>query len=60
MKLLAVHLSSKASKTQTFQRKLQMLLQIPGEQPPEVDTNQFSGDGLFMQLQGTRMPALQM
>ena len=36
MKLLAVHL--KASETQTFQEKLQMILQIPGEQPPEVST----------------------
>ena len=60
MKSLAVHLSRKASEIQTFQRKLQMLSQIRGEQPPEVDTNQFSGDGLFMQLQGTRIPILQM
>ena len=37
-----------------------MLLQIGGEQPLEVDTNQFSGDSLFMQLQGTRIPVLQM
>ena len=59
MKLLAVHLSGKASETQTFQEKLQMLSQIRGEQPPEVVTNQFSGNGLFMQLQGTRIPVLQ-
>ena len=39
MKLLVVHLSGKGSETQTFQRKLQMLSQIHGEQPPEVDTN---------------------
>ena len=32
MKLLAVHLSGKASETQTFQEKLQMLSQIRGEQ----------------------------
>ena len=38
MKLLAVHLLRKASETQTFQEKLQMLLQIHGEQPHEVDT----------------------
>ena len=31
----------------------QMLSQIRGEQPPDVGTNQFSGDGLFIQLQGT-------
>ena len=60
MKLLAVHLSGKASETQTFQEKLRMLSQIRGEQPPEVGTNQFSGDGLFMQVQGTRIPILQM
>ena len=60
MKLLAIHLSGKASETQTFQGKLQMLSQIDGEQPLEVDTNQFSGDGLFMQLQGTRISVLQM
>ena len=60
MKLLAIHLSGKASGTQTFQEKLQMLSQIHGEQPPEVDTNQFSDDGLFMQLQGTWILVLQM
>ena len=60
MKLLAVHLSGKASETQTFREKLRMLSQIRGEQPPEVGTNQFSGDGLFMQVQGTRIPVLQM
>ena len=58
MKLLAVHLSGKASETQTFQEKLQMLSQIRGEQPPKVV--EFSGDGLFMQVQGTRIPILQM
>ena len=60
MKLLAVHLSGKASETQTFQEKLQRLLQIRGEQSPEVGTNQFSGDGMFMQVQGTRISVLQM
>ena len=50
MKLLVVHLSGKASETKTFQEKLQMLSQIRGEQPPKVNANQFSGDGLFMQL----------
>ena len=58
MKLLAVHLSGKASETQTFQEKLPMLSQIRGEQPPKVV--EFSGDGLFMQVQGTRIPILQM
>ena len=60
MKLLAVHLSGKAPETQIFQEKLQMLSQIRGEQPPEVGTNQFSGNGLFMHVQGTRIPVLQM
>ena len=59
MKLLAVHLSEKASETQAFQEKLQMLSQIRGEQTPEVGTNQFSGNDLFMQLQGTWMLVLQ-
>ena len=58
MKLLAVHLLGKASETQSFQEKLQMLSQIREEQPPEVGTNQFTGDGLFMQFQGTRFPVL--
>ena len=58
MKLLAVHLSGKASETQSFQEKLQMLSQIREEQPPEVGTNQFTGDGLFMQVQGTRILVL--
>ena len=58
MKLLAIDLSGKASKTQTFQEKLEM--QICREQPPEVGTNQFLGHGLFMQLQGTQIPVLQM
>ena len=39
MKLLTVNLSGKASERQTFQKKLQMLSQIRGEQPPEVDMN---------------------
>ena len=51
--IVAVHLSGKASETQSFQEKLQMLSQIREEQPPEVGTNQFTGDGLFMQVQGT-------
>ena len=59
MKLLAVYLSRKASETQTFEEKLQMLLQICGEQPPLVRTNQFSGNGLFMEFHGTRIPALE-
>ena len=59
MKLLAVHSSGKALETQTFHKKLQMLSQICGEQPPEVGTNQFSGDGLYMQVQGTRISVLQ-
>ena len=59
MKLFVVHLSAEASETQTFQEKLQMLLQIRGEQPPEIGTNQFSGDGFFMQIQGTRIPVPQ-
>ena len=60
MKLLAVYLSGKASETQTFQEKLQMLSQIREEQPLEVSTNQFSGDGLFLQVEGARIPVLQM
>ena len=60
MKLLAVHSSGKASETQTFQEKLQMLSQIRGEQPLEVGPNQFSGDGVFMQVEGARIPVLQM
>ena len=60
MKLLAVYLSRKASETQTFEEKLQMLLQICGEQPPLVRTNQFSGNGLFMEFHGTRIPVLHM
>ena len=60
MKLLVVHLSGKASETKTFQEKLQMLSQIRGEQPPKVNANQFSGDGLFMQLWGTQIPVLKM
>ena len=36
-----------------------MLSQIGGEQTPEVNMNQFSGDGLFIQLQGTQIPVLQ-
>ena len=54
MKLLAFHFSGKASETQTFKVIFQMLSQIRGEQPPKVDTNQFSCDGLFMPVQGTR------
>ena len=50
MRLLAVHLSGKASETQTFQEKLQILSQFCGEQPSEIGMNQFSGDGLFMQV----------
>ena len=42
MKLLAVHLSVKASETKTFQEKLEMLSQIREEQPPKVSMNQFS------------------
>ena len=42
MKLLAVHLSGKASETKTFQEKLEMLSQIREEQPPKVSMNQFS------------------
>ena len=53
MKLLAFHFSGKASETQTFKVKLQMLSQIRGEQPPKVGTNQFSCDGLFMPVQET-------
>ena len=60
MKLLVVYLSGKASETQIFQEKLQMLSQIRGGQPREVSTSQFSGDGLFMQAQETRIPILQM
>ena len=60
MKLLAVHSSGKASETQTFQEKLQMLSQIRGEQPFEVGANQFSGDGVFMQVEGAWIPVLQM
>ena len=60
MKLLAVQLSGKASETQNFQEKLRMLSQIRGEQSPEVSTNQFSGHGLFIQVQGTRISVLQM
>ena len=58
--IISGSLIRKASETQTFQEKLRMLSQIRGEQPPEVGTNQFSGDGLFMQVQGTRIPILQM
>ena len=58
MKLLAVHSSGKASETQTFHKKLQMFSQICGEQPPEVGTNQFSGNGFYMQVQGTWIPVL--
>ena len=50
MKLLAIHLSGKTPETQTFLEKLWMLSQIHREQPPKVSTNQFSGDGLFMQV----------
>ena len=60
MKPLVVHLSGKASETQIFKEKLRMLSQIRGEQPPEIRTNQFSGDGLLMQVQGTSIPVLQM
>ena len=59
-KLFVVYLSRKALETQTFQEKLQMFLQICGEQPPEVITNQFSGNGLFMEFHGTGIPALEM
>ena len=59
MKLLAIYLSRKASETQTFQEKLQMLLQICGKQPPEVRMNQFSGNGLFIEFHGTRIPVRQ-
>lgn len=41
MKLLALHLSGKASETQTFQEKLHMLSQICGKQSHKIDTNQF-------------------
>ena len=60
MKLLAVYLSRKASETQAFQEKLQKLLQICGEQPAEVRTNQFSDNGLFMEFHGTWIPVLEM
>ena len=40
-------------------RELQMFLQICGEQPPKVITNQFSRNGLFMEFHGTRIPALE-
>ena len=43
-----------------FQRKLQMLSQICGEQPPKVDMNQLSDECLFMQLHGVRIPVNQM
>ena len=60
MKLLAIYLSRKALKIQTSQEKLQMFLQICGQQPPKVIMNQFSGNGLFMEFHETRIPALEM
>ena len=59
MKLLAIHLSGKASETQTLQEKFQMLQQICEEQPAKVSTNQFLGNSLFMQVQGTQIHVLQ-
>ena len=58
--IISRSLIRKASETQPFQEKLQMLSQIRGEQPPEVGMNQSSSDGLFLQFQETRIPVLQM
>ena len=60
MKLLAIQLSGRHSKTQPFLQELLTLPQIRGEQKPKGEMNRYSDDGSHMLHQGIRIPILQM
>ena len=60
IKLLALRISGKSLEIQILQKKLQVLLQILGEQPQKVRTNHFLDNDFFMLHYKTWIHVLQM